>query len=562
VVLSDTLPISLTYGASDAGVFDGSAVTWTFASILPGDGASGWFSGTLPCASPAAVVNDDYAVVASDEGAVSPAGAAVSLETIAPTITADITHTLGAVIAGDTVSFTATASTDGAPLSYQWDFGDGPVGGVLTASYVYTRDGSYTAVFTATDACGYSQAATTSVTVDPPGLAASFDQSAAQVVVGASVSFTNTSSTTGPPITAQEWNFGDGSAHAFTYDASHIYTTAGAFSITLTITDASGYTDTATGSVTVGTPQFEVGKVYAGDGVAGTAVTYTLTVTNSGDYTGTGVLLSDTLPAGLTYSGSDAGTFDGSAVAWTFASISPDGGTASGWFTGTLPCAGTVTNDDYRVVTSTQGVDSPAGAAVSFGIVAPALNAAFDQSASATTTGATVYFTSTSTTDGPDIATWGWNFGDGSYASTPNAGHAYSAPGIFAVTLTVTDTCGYTDTATGDVTVSAVPPSDVAITGPITGGVQTSYTFTATVSPVGTTLPITYTWQATDQSAVVHTGGGLIDTVGFTWSVTGTKTITVTAANVADTVTATHVITIEAPSSRPVYLPVIKKNTQ
>ncbi len=559
VVLSDTLPISLTYGGSDAGIFDGNAVTWTFASIPPGDEASGWFSGTLPCTG--AIANDDYGVVASAEGAVSPAGAAVSLETIAPTITADVTHTLGAIVAGDTIYFTATASTNGAPLSYQWDFGNGPAGGVLTASHVYTRDGSYTATFTATDTCGTSQAATASVTVDPPALAAGFDQSAVQVVVGTTVIFTNTSGTSGPPIMAQEWVFGDGSAHAFTWDASHIYTTAGAFAVTLTITDASGYTDTATGSVTVGTPQFEVGKVYASSGVAGTAVTYTLMVTNTGDYTGSGVLLSDTLPISLTYGGSN-GVRNGGAVTWTFADVPPANGTETGWFSGTLPCAGTVTNNDYRVVTSTQGVASPAGAAVSFGVVAPVVNAAFGQSLASTTPGVTVYFTSTSTTDGGALS-YEWDFGDGSaHAFTANASHAYSVPETFAVTLTVGDACGNTDTASGAVTVNAVPPSSVIITGPITGVVQTSYIFTATVSPAEATPPITYTWQATDQSLVIHIGGGLTNTISFAWSVTGTKTITVTAANDADIVTDTYDITIEASDNQPVYLPIITKSAQ
>jgi hypothetical protein len=251
----------------------------------------------------------------------------------------------------------------------------------------------------------------------------------------------------------------------------------------------------------------------------------------------------------------------GDAVTWTFASI-PSGGQATGWFSGTLPCTGTVANDDYRVVASDGGAVSPAGAAVSFGVVAPTVNAAFDQSASSVGVDATVYFTSTSTTNGGALS-YEWDFGDGSaYAFTSNTSHAYSSIGTFTVALTSTDACGYTDAATSSVIVDNIPPSGVVITGPITGVVETSYIFTATVSPAETTLPITYTWQATDQSLVAHSGGGLTDTVSFAWSVTGTKTITVTAENVADIVTTTHTIIIEAPSNRPVYLPIIQKGAR
>ncbi len=112
------------------------------------------------------------------------------------------------------------------------------------------------------------------------------------------------------------------------------------------------------------------------------------------------------------------------------------------------------------------------------------------------------------------------------------------------------------------VTVGAMPPGGLAITGPITGVVGTSYVFTATVSPTNTALPITYTWRATGQSPVTYTGGGLTRTVSFTWSVGGVKTVTATAANVADVVTATYTIIIEASGNRPVYLPIIRKNAR
>jgi uncharacterized repeat protein (TIGR01451 family) len=83
----------------------------------------------------------------------------------------------------------------------------------------------------------------------------------------------------------------------------------------------------------------------------------------------------------------------------------------------------------------------------------------------------------------------------------------------------------------------------VTISGPITGTTQTGQTFTATVNPITATLPITYTWQASGQSDVIHTSA-LSDTAAFTWTTIGAQAVTVTAASGAEVVSDTHVITI------------------
>ena len=48
-------------------------------------------------------------------------------------------------------------------------------------------------------------------------------------------------------------------------------------------------------------------------------------------------------------------------------------------------------------------------------------------------------------------------------------------------------------------------PLGVMITGPISGTTSMLATFTATISPVTTTVLITYVWQLSDMSAVTHT---------------------------------------------------------
>jgi len=88
-------------------------------------------------------------------------------------------------------------------------------------------------------------------------------------------------------------------------------------------------------------------------------------------------------------------------------------------------------------------------------------------------------------------------------------------------------------------TPAPVAPAQVVVRGPVWGLSGVPHSFTAAVSPVNATLPITYAWQASDQSPVTHTGG-LSDTITFTWEVTGTQTVTVTATNTHGTVTGTY----------------------
>jgi CSLREA domain-containing protein len=90
---------------------------------------------------------------------------------------------------------------------------------------------------------------------------------------------------------------------------------------------------------------------------------------------------------------------------------------------------------------------------------------------------------------------------------------------------------------------AAISPSLVIVTGHGEGFVGESYLFTATVEPVSTTLPLTYTWQADSQLPIIHTGE-LTDTVSFTWEMPGTQIITVTVSNLGGSVVDSHAITI------------------
>ena len=98
-------------------------------------------------------------------------------------------------------------------------------------------------------------------------------------------------------------------------------------------------------------------------------------------------------------------------------------------------------------------------------------------------------------------------------------------------------------TINAEAAVQACLLSSVDITGPSTGTVGLTYTFTATVSPTTAAQPITYTWWTETHAPLTHTAG-LSDTMVFTWNTAGTHPITITATNIGRTVTGTHAITM------------------
>jgi hypothetical protein len=101
------------------------------------------------------------------------------------------------------------------------------------------------------------------------------------------------------------------------------------------------------------------------------------------------------------------------------------------------------------------------------------------------------------------------------------------------------------------------PVNEVVINGPSAGYSEVGYSFTAAAGPVTATLPITYTWEATEHSPATDILYSLTDLITFTWNTTGTKFITVTAMNIRDGITSSHAVSLE--SQPKIYLPLIFK---
>jgi len=156
------------------------------------------------------------------------------------------------------VSFTASASGGTGPYSFSWAFGDGATGTGAAVYHTYSTTGSYSVLLTAKDSSPSQQTATSQQTITvtspppPPSLTASFTESLSNSVVGQTVSFTGSASGGTAPYN-YAWNFGDSSTGSGS-SASHVYQTAGVYTVVLTVTDAAGHVASATNTVTVTLP--------------------------------------------------------------------------------------------------------------------------------------------------------------------------------------------------------------------------------------------------------------------------------------------------------------------
>lgn len=141
-------------------------------------------------------------------------------------------------------AFDASDSTDDNGIAtYTWSFGDGNVGTGLLAAHTYATSGIYTVTLTVVDVIGLTDAITQPVALPPQA-----DFSVACDPEARSCHFDGSAST---PGVSHEWDFGDGSPAAAGPVQEHTYATSGVFTVTLTVTDSSGQTDSASRPVVI-----------------------------------------------------------------------------------------------------------------------------------------------------------------------------------------------------------------------------------------------------------------------------------------------------------------------
>lgn len=92
------------------------------------------------------------------------------------------------------------------------------------------------------------------------------------------------------------------------------------------------------------------------------------------------------------------------------------------------------------------------------------------------------------------------------------------------------------------------PPAQLITRGPLVATSNTDLTFTASVTRPTVTQPLTYTWQLTEETQVIHRGG-LQDSVSFNWQRPGIYTMMVEVCNTGGLVIAIRTLRIYPPGT-------------
>jgi PKD repeat protein len=161
---------------------------------------------------------------------------------------ASFTETQDAGGQGINFTDTSTAVSPATPTGWAWSFGDSGTSTSQNPHYAYAAAGQYTVTLTVTDSNGQTNHTSQQVTVNASPTA-SFTET--QDAGGQGVSFTDTSTSVSPAtVTGWAWNFGD-SGTSTSQNPHYVYTAAGPYTVTLTVTDSNGQTNQTSQQITV-----------------------------------------------------------------------------------------------------------------------------------------------------------------------------------------------------------------------------------------------------------------------------------------------------------------------
>jgi PKD repeat protein len=314
-------------------------------------------------------------------------------------------------------------------------------------------------------------------------------------------------------VASYAWNFGD-STTGTGVAPSHTYTASGTYTVTLTVTDNNG-----AASAPVSVPV----TVIVPANVPPTAAIGTPSCTNLAcTFSGAGSADSDGTVASYAWDFGDGTTGTGVAPAHTF--------TADGTYTVSL------------VVTDNQGATSTA-ATTSVTVAANKVPVAAIGTPSCTYLACTFSGAGSTDSDGT-VASYAWDFGDGTTGTGVAPAHTYTADGTYTVSLVVTDNQGATSVAaTKSVTVKANVAPTAAIGTPSCTNLACSFSGAGSTDSDGTIA--SYAWNFGDST----TGTGV--TASHTYADSGTYTVSLVVTDNAglSSVAATTSVTVTKPAT-------------
>jgi hypothetical protein len=382
---------------------------------------------------------------------------------------------------GTLVIFNGSGSWDNVGIvNYTWTFMDGaPVALYLVQpTYRFMNPGVFVVTLNATDAAGNWNTDTMKVTVNDI-TAPVADAGPDQVVdEGTLVIFNASECSDNVGIINYTWSFVD-KVPVILYGAkpSYLFDNPGVFVVTLNVSDAAGNRDTDALNITVNditAPIAEAGPDMAVD--EGTVVTFN----GSGSSDNVRIV-------NCTWAFDDGGIIRIYGIISTFKFDNP----------GSLVVTLNITDETGRWATDLLNLTVN-------DITRPSANAGQDRTVDE---GTVLSFDGSGSSDNVGIFNYSWKFTDGGliilYGARPT--YTFSNPGIFVVTLNVTDTAGnwHTDTMTVIVKDITAP---IANTGPnqtIDEGTEMVFNASGSLDNVGI---VNYTWTLLDGAPVALFG--------------------------------------------------------
>ena len=477
--------------------------------------------------------------------------------------TANFTATPLSVCEGQVVTFTNTSTANGASVitDYSWDFGDGYNDSIPNTTHIYNTPGTYSVTLTVTNSNGQADfELKTNYIVVKPAPTTSFSVNGLGCTVPLTVGFSNTGSS--GANYSYNWNFGNSQTSTLGVPPSQTYSTAGTFTVSLTITNnTSGCSTTfseplvvsnyqagitlpsvvcvdqqvnitdnstagantwnwniapSTGTYVNGTtnasqnPSFsfsapgtytiQLASQNTNSGCSGsTSQTITVQPTPTPSFTATP--LTNCAPSNVTFTNTSVG---GTSYAWTFGDFSSGANNSSNQ---TSPSHIFSNNGTYDVtLTMTTATGCIGTTTLNDYITVTDVVADFSADITGGCDPLVVNFSDLSVDPNTSnqITSWSWNFGGG----TPNTFNGQTPPpityqiGLFDVSLTVTTQSGCvgTMTMTDYITVGQINSLSFAV-DTLINCIKTDFEFTSTVSTTPSNpnpSELTYFWDFTD----------------------------------------------------------------
>ncbi len=334
----------------------------------------------------------------------------------------------------------------GSIVSSSWNFGDGGTSTSTNTSHTYAGIGSFSISLISISNMGCSDTTNLPIAIQPFPIASFISNT---VCLNNITTFTNTSSISSGTISNYNWQFGDGTSSTLS-NPTHLYSTSGTFSVSLTVTSSYGCNQSYVQIITINPlPNILFTTLNNCLGINTTYTNSSNIATGSisnylWDYNFDGITDNTLINGNFTFSTSGTYTTQLTAIS-------------------NLNCA------DTKTILVT---------------IYPNPTIAFTNNT--VCKGLTTLFVNSSSISSGVINSYNWQFGDATSSTLLSPGHIYGSAGSYNVVLSGTSNFGCTSTTYSSITVYAKPivnfSSSIACLNQATAFTNGSSIITGTIS--------------------------------------------------------------------------------